>query len=190
MSWNYSQADEDLWIMENLVLPAKGTFCEVGAYDGVEFSNTLAFEQAGWTGILIEPDPVQAGRCSLLRSNPTWCCAVGLDEGHAAFNVNADDGKLSGLSAAGRPIPVLVKRLDWLLEASGIKHLDLLSIDTEGTELDVYESLGCVRPRIIVIEYLTGFSPSRAAEITVRLAKDGYRVAHRTSWNLILIHHA
>ena len=41
------------------LMPFKnGTFIEVGANDGVRFSNTKRFEELyEWTGILIEPSP-------------------------------------------------------------------------------------------------------------------------------------
>ncbi len=34
-----------------------GFYLEIGAYNGVELSNTYFFEAIGWNGILIEPDP-------------------------------------------------------------------------------------------------------------------------------------
>ena len=36
----------------------KGFFIEAGAYNGLDFSNTLYFEKVlQWTGILVEPNP-------------------------------------------------------------------------------------------------------------------------------------
>lgn len=35
----------------------QGYFVEIGANDGLKFSNTFNLEKIGWTGILIEPDP-------------------------------------------------------------------------------------------------------------------------------------
>ena len=48
-----SQTGQDQWVLENW--PQPGTFLELGAYDGIEFSNTLALEERGWRGYLIEP---------------------------------------------------------------------------------------------------------------------------------------
>ena len=53
----YSQYGQDRWIAET-VLPGKqaGVFVDVGAHDGVRFSNTLFLErQLNWTGLAIEP---------------------------------------------------------------------------------------------------------------------------------------
>lgn len=42
-------------------------FVEVGAGDGITYSNTYALERAGWNGLLIEPDPRSAERCRANR---------------------------------------------------------------------------------------------------------------------------
>jgi len=178
----HSQHGEDRWIVENLPLPTQGRFCEVGAYDGVKSSNTYYFEKAlGWTGDLIEPDPMLAWECIQNRSARTWCCAAGL-ETTGIFYLNMEDRGMSGFLSAGKPIHVLIRRLDWLLF---FQHVDLLSIDTEGTELDVWQSIGTLRPKIVIIEYLTLGTPPRDGEIVERFTRDGYREVHRTPCNLI-----
>ena len=47
---------EDQWIVNNLQLPEKGVFVDVGACDAINRSNTYHFEMNGWTGLCIEPD--------------------------------------------------------------------------------------------------------------------------------------
>eukprot|EP01031_Cornospumella_fuschlensis_P032780 gene32780-39633_t len=56
-----SQNKEDLWLYEKIFsrLPVEeqigGTFLEIGALDGVTYSNTWFFEKKlGWKGILVE----------------------------------------------------------------------------------------------------------------------------------------
>ena len=54
----YSQQGEDLLIYRNFInLPTKdGIFLELGACDGLLYSNTMFFEKyLGFSGILIEP---------------------------------------------------------------------------------------------------------------------------------------
>lgn len=183
---SYSQHGEDQWIFDNLH-PAVGTFCEVGAFDGVSSSNTLAFEEAGWKGALIEPDPEMAWKCVLNRKSPVWCCAAGPTIGHARFYINGADKGLSGLLVQ-QPImmPVMVARLHDLMAASGISP-DLLSIDTEGTELGVWAGRGSVSPSIVIVEHFTLPGPSRADEIVARFSQDGYKEVHRTPTNLIFL---
>ena len=48
----YSQHGEDKYI-ESLFPEKEGVCIEVGAYDGITLSNTLHFEQKGWTALCI-----------------------------------------------------------------------------------------------------------------------------------------
>ena len=55
----YSQCQEDVFLNSNIFKnKKKGTYIELGALDGVLYSNTKFFEDVlGWKGILIEPHP-------------------------------------------------------------------------------------------------------------------------------------
>ena len=55
----YAQFDEDR-ILRSMMPQREGLFVEVGAADGVVGSNTLHFEQTGWTGVLVEASPTAA----------------------------------------------------------------------------------------------------------------------------------
>lgn len=177
----YSQSGEDLWVRDNFTV---NTFCEVGAFDGVMSSNTLLFENAGATGVLVEADPYLAAKCLDNRRAKTWCCACG-QPWFGEFFINHHDRGLSGMKAEGVPIMVPVLPLYMILVASGIKELDLLSIDTEGTELVVWNTIGDFRPKVVIVEYQTCDQPPKDKEIVARMEMDGYREIHRTQYNLI-----
>lgn len=181
---SYSQSAEDVWIVNNLK-PEIGTFCEVGAFDGILSSNTKLFEELGWRGMLVEADPFLASKCQFNRTAPVICCAAGTPSGFRDFFINPQDRGLSGLTRPGEKVSVMVTRLDILLERSNLEELDLLSIDTEGTELEVWTSIGLIRPRIVIMEYQTCNEPSLEIPITTRMISDGYLVAHKTTHNLI-----
>ena len=55
----YSQYGQDAFLYNKIFAykAGNGIFIDVGAYDGITFSNTYLFEKLGWTGICIEPDP-------------------------------------------------------------------------------------------------------------------------------------
>lgn len=55
---DYSQSGEQCIIIDFFKGRAAGVFIDVGAGDGVRFSNTRALFEAGWDGVLIEPDAV------------------------------------------------------------------------------------------------------------------------------------
>lgn len=55
----YSQYQQDRILNEFIFRNARaGAFLDIGAYDGVLFSNTCFFERdLGWRGICVEPTP-------------------------------------------------------------------------------------------------------------------------------------
>lgn len=184
----HAQCGEDKWITENLQLPENGVFVEVGAFDGVLSSNTYHFEQLGWTGLIIEPDPELASKCLLNRKCDVSCCAIGTETGDGTFYINPNDRGLSGLHREGNPIRTKIVRLDDLLKAYSIYGVDFLSIDTEGTEIDVWQSLVSKRflfPKIVMMEWSTLGLPPNDEAITQRLGLDDYELIHSTQYNLI-----
>jgi FkbM family methyltransferase len=182
-----AQHGEDKWILENLK-PAPGFFIEVGAFNGYNCSNTLAFEDLGWSGICVEADPEMSVECLKFRKAETICAAVGsIRHGVlGVLRVNIDDRGTSGLSQKW-PKSILVPMVP-LIElhecCPGLK-CDLLSIDTEGTELDVWDSGGDYRPSIVIMEYQTRDLPSKEYEVISRMKLAGYQQVHRTEHNLI-----
>ena len=64
----YSQSKEDIYLNTNYFKDKKnGTYVELGAVDGVLYSNTKFFQDTlNWKGILIEPS---ANMFSLLKKN-------------------------------------------------------------------------------------------------------------------------
>lgn len=182
---DHSQCGESSWILENLK-PEPGFFVEVGAFDGVQSSNTFLFESLGWTGYLIEADPFLAARSQSNRQSPTLCCAVGYPGSIHPFFINMADRGLSGLDRKeGKIVPVPVLSLDFICIHEGIKKIDLLSIDTEGTEMAVWTSLSKVKPTIVIIEYNTLGRQSQEPELTTLFRVDGYKLRHKTEYNLI-----
>ncbi len=56
-----SQCGQDKFLIENLFKGKKnGIFVEIGAFDGIKYSNTYNLEvDYGWAGLCIEPIPEQ-----------------------------------------------------------------------------------------------------------------------------------
>jgi len=183
----HSQHGEDKFIAENLQLPTKGSFVEVGAYDGVLSSNTLHFEQKGWDGLLIEADSKTGHECRNNRKAVTLITAVGTNVGVRPYFINFQDRGLSGLEREGVKTHTPVQRLDDLIGDYLMNNIDLLSIDTEGTELDVWKSIGDIRPQIVIVEYFTLGLPPNNEAIVRQFTKDGYTEVHRTACNCIFV---
>jgi FkbM family methyltransferase len=66
---SYSQVQQDLWVLKTLENKHGGYFLDVGAYDGIHFSNSYLLEQEyGWVGTLIEANPVNFS--AMLKNRP------------------------------------------------------------------------------------------------------------------------
>jgi FkbM family methyltransferase len=181
----YSQFGEDKWIADNLSLPTNGVFVEVGADDGVTGSNTKHLEERGWTGLCIEPDPRQIDKLRASRSCQISTCAIGPDP-DAVFHLDGYPS-LSGFLRSGGDIKVPVMTLGELLKETGIGKIDVLSIDTEGTEIDVWRSFDHEKhqPGIVIAEFNTSGMAPKDNELLDELNRGPYRVAHRTFANYI-----
>jgi len=186
MSW-HSQFSEDRWLAENRELPAKGYFVEVGAYDGISCSNTLAFEEMGWEGMCFEPDPEIAELCRKNRKAMTYQTAIGGGGYMQPFWVNdADRGTSSLIKYPNtRDYGVTVNPLWKFLDLWRPPSFDLLSIDTEGTELEVWSTRGPWNPTYAIVEFWTQPQPPRFESIVARFEVDGYRLIHQTEANAI-----
>lgn len=68
----FSQVGQDQAVDALLQHQREGFFIEVGAYDGIAYSNSLFFEKSrGWTGLLIEANP-RAYRELLAADRKAW----------------------------------------------------------------------------------------------------------------------
>jgi FkbM family methyltransferase len=136
----------------------KGVCIDVGAYDGINGSNTYFFEQKGWDCLCIEPIPDSFNKCNKVRKRTVKCCISNTDKPDTEFTVFALGHNLSAISSLipderlieshkhlitdTSKISVSVRSLTSLLDEIGFnKTIDFISIDTENTELDVLKGI-------------------------------------------------
>lgn len=150
---------------------SEGIFVDVGAHDGKTISNSLFFEKIGWKGLCIEPLP---NIFSKLIQNRNCICenyAISSKEGEEEFLlVEGYAEMLSGLvkeyslehlrrvrdeinfyGGCEKIIKVKTTKLQTLLEKHNITNIDYLSIDTEGNELKVLQSIDFNKTKIFAI---------------------------------------
>lgn len=148
---------------------SNGHAIEVGACDGRFYSNTLAFEENGWTVLCIEPNPEYWPDLVKNRRH-TQPYAISNSTGLATLTVfdirQADHSAVTGIKPDKRlvegygatvvsQVQVHTRTLDASISESGIfPKLDYVSIDTEGSELDVLEGFDIERwkPSLIIVE--------------------------------------
>lgn len=162
----HSQCGQDRYVYENFFYgKRKGVFVDIGAHNGIRLSNTYFFEkEQGWSGICVEPLPeifaeLQENRkCILVKG------CISDKPGIAQF-FRINGGKenlemLSGLldkydprhkqriqkSIRGKEVDCEIINvpcylLGDLLDEHEITHINFLSLDTEGGELDILQTI-------------------------------------------------
>lgn len=133
----------------------KGFYVDVGAYHPHHHSNTFMFYLAGWQGINIDACPGTKALFDKKRPRDINLeLGVGLQSSTLTYYyINAGSTmnsfskenleRIGMLKEVTREIPVQVKPLRTILDENlpaDITHIDFLSIDVEGLELDVLKS--------------------------------------------------
>lgn len=203
----YAQVRQDVvatlyfWI----VRPSNRVFVDVGALDGIRFSNTRRFFELGWSGLCLEAAsaPYDALE-SLYRGSSviTEHVAVSDRAGMVALHAvshRASDGGLSGAStvvADQRNVwrdyewhteDVWGDKLDCILARNNLTAIDLLSVDVEGAEVRVLDGfdLGLYKPALVIIEK-TDLRNDWTDAIMERVSRHGYRVWFDNGQDLFL----
>lgn len=194
----YSQYKQDEWLYNNHFKNKKnGTFLEIGADDGIDKSNTKFFEDLGWVGMCIEASPK---RFKLLKNNRNCICenyAVSDSIGEVEFMDISGWGKgLSGIVDSydsrhrkrieneirhplnkGREIvKVKTELLNNLLEKHNIKEIDFCTIDTEGGEYEILNTINFDKYDIKIIVVENNYNDQKVNKL---LTSKGYKKTHK-----------
>jgi len=159
----YSQQDEDKYIIQYLLKEKinDGVFLEIGACDGVLYSNTKTLEDYfGFTGILIEP---QLNYYNQLIKNRKKCkcynyAVTNKDDEYIDFigdnaeggivnNINTDLNKFTHWT----PYKVKNEKMKNIIEKSNFKYIDIMIIDVEGSEFELLQSIDFNFPIFCII---------------------------------------
>ena len=152
-----SQFGEELSVIQLLGWQMKrdGIYVEMGALDGVTYSNTLALRTClGWTGMLIEGSPRHFQRlhqnykdvesviikygavCAPPLTNATFSqgMSIGSIDGDVTY---LPTGLRKRFSYRRQRVVVPCRPMEWYLQQLPKKHVDFVSLDVEGAELEV-----------------------------------------------------
>jgi FkbM family methyltransferase len=155
----YSQFGQDQFLYENYFKNKDtGYFVDIGAHDGITCSNSYFFEQIGWDGICFEPMPkifleLEKNRKCLCK-NIAVSDKIGKDQ---FFCIDGHSEMLSGIVSAyeqehiariHRELESHSQSYDYIyVDCSTFEneiketHIDMLSIDTEGSEETIIKSI-------------------------------------------------
>jgi FkbM family methyltransferase len=168
---------------------ARGYFVDVGANDPQHDSQSWHLEQAGWTGILVEPQPDLADALRTARKAQVFeaACSSPSNAGramvlHIAGPHSSFDPQLATPGVRSEhSISVPVRTLDsMLIEADAPQPIDFLSVDVEGHEIEVLSGFDFARwrPRLILLEDHVGNLHKHRF-----MRQAGYRLIRRTGLN-------
>jgi FkbM family methyltransferase len=159
----YGQWETDKFIEKYFPNQSRGCCIEVGAADGIKGSNTKYFEDLGWDVLCIEPNTGFSKSLEAHRQLVRYYAVGSGEEGSTATLTIFDVGEKSIMSSLSSLKPdkrlveahqhiingsedmaVPVRTLPYILENTvkgtpfhNRSQIDFISIDTEGTELDV-----------------------------------------------------
>lgn len=202
----YSQSLEQDYILDYFK-GKSGTFIDIGASDGVTFSNTRALAETGlFTGILIEPVPKAFDKLKELYKNQKgfylYNYAITDFNGIKTLNVNqkgvvaGDCGLLSTFHQSEMErfqrittydqIQVRCHHWKTALNKWKIKHFSMISMDIENDEMNVLPDIDLSKTQLLVIEHNGSQEKKRQyLECTSKHGMD--KVLYESGENLIIV---
>ncbi len=204
---SYSQTGEDLIVhsvLRHLAIE-RPTYLDIGANDPVFLSNTYRLYRQGFRGVCVEPNPKLASVFKRKRPRDEMLeVAVGSTAGTAVLHV-VSDPLLSTISLPQAEVFATTSKhhITQEVEVPVVPFMDLVrdhfdaapdlvSLDTEGTDLEILESIDFTRcrPLIFCVETLSydehGHS-HKIAEIGEHMEANGYFVFGDTYLNTIFV---
>jgi len=166
----FSQFGEDI-VLDNIFGHKKGgVYVDVGCFHPKHWSNTYLMHKRQWTGINIDIDEFKVQMFNIARKNSTnVCSAVSNEEKDINYYCSRDYSPVNtldqnfaeGMTAQKPRVNYELKRtksrmLDKIILETKFceTEIDLLTIDVEGHELPVLQSLNfqVYKPKVLVIE--------------------------------------
>jgi FkbM family methyltransferase len=177
-----------------------GYFIDIGAHNGIDINNTYYFENEGWDGICFEPLPEifeqlkQNRKCKVVQK--AISDVIGSSQ---FFTIKGYSNMLSGLAdkypqdhiaRINQEIEQYDQNYDYIDvmcstfdEEVKQTNIDLLSIDTEGAELDILKTINFnhYNINIMIVEY-NYYNP----ELLELLENNNFQIIEQRGVDLII----
>lgn len=160
----YSQEGQDYIVFTNFFKDKSvGVFCDIGGNHPLKYNNTRYFEEEGWSGYVFEPLPYMKELWKKERIAKLYPFALSDSEGQVTFTVVKDkhgsEDMFSFVKETGElnrdyemeDILVQTKMLKNVFSKEGVSHIDYMSIDVEGHELNVLKGIDFSKLNIDVL---------------------------------------
>jgi len=186
--YSRSQLGQDLIALQFNNFKTDGYFVEIGAADGVHFSNTYLLEKKlNWRGLCVEP--AKGWHEELLKNRECFVDlrAVGENDGDLVLFKETEIKVLSTFSAyvnndlhaearhKGTSYNVETVTLDSLLQEYRFpKQIDYLSVDTEGSEIEILKAFNWANWKFNFISVEHNYTSNREI-VRELLEQNGYK---------------
>ncbi|XP_059482931.1 protein Star-like [Neocloeon triangulifer] len=196
---DYSQEGTAIFIHSLMKNKTNGYFVECGAYDGETYSNTLGLEKNfNWTGLLIEGAPKNID-VMLKKKRRAWiaptCLSTKRKSMTVTFNDNINGGKIVDAvngsipqSKEGVNVDVFCVPFNTYMKVLDIKHIDYFSLDVEGHEYEILQTIDFKKVKIdvMVVEH---FLAGNKSDGILRIMKEnGFSLVKKMKLDFIFVH--
>lgn len=195
---SYSQLGQDLEVLKFYKNKRNGFFIEIGASDGIHLSNTYLLEtNYEWKGICVEPIPSKFE--SLCKNRPNSSCFFNAIYSESNKNLTFDianncdllsgihdhiDCHTSFVNANKTQIMTTTITLNDLLEKTNSPlFIEYLSLDTEGSELEILKSVDLKKYTFGLIDVEHNHVEPRRTQIRELLVSNGYHYIRQNEWD-------
>lgn len=161
----HGQYQQDKYLDKLFKKKLNGTFVDIGAHDGLTFSNSYFFEkERNWKGVCVEPIPEIFSKLNEIRncikingciSNKTGTekflrvkgeyvdteMLSGLLNDYDARHLERIDREIKEYGGSKEEIEVKCYDINQVLKDNNIQQVDFFTIDTEGNELKILKTI-------------------------------------------------
>ncbi len=193
---SYSQINQDKQVIKFYNSKNNGYFLDIGAYDGKYLSNTYLLETSyNWSGICVEPILSSYNICK--NNRPKSICinkAAFSKSGELLEFSEMDSGVYSGITDyidchkggipnAKKYSVETISVDDLLKENNAPKFIEYMSIDTEGSELEILKSINFNEYTFGLIHLEHNYVEPRRTEMRKLLESNGYKYLGENQWD-------
>ena len=194
----YSQNQEEA-VITSYFTSNDGRFLDIGAFDGINLSNTRKLLENGWSGVLVEPSPIVFTK--LLDATADYAdkvqlANIALTPDYFDLTVWRDSMGEAISTISQSHVQKWSSHKEWREFYISPVHIidfcntfgndfDFISIDVEGINWQLLSAMpGWMfdKCRMVCIEY-----DSHMNAITELMVKYGFKIIHRNGENLIFV---